>query len=135
MKSSRQRRDEIKARRATRTARRAALEEAAQRKQMEARGVLVNESALAPNNSYGAPEFVRRGYYVDLPFRCKACGKEEVWTATRQKWWYEVAKGFVYSTATLCRACRRKEQARRAEARRVSLEGLARKARGGGKRS
>lgn len=111
------------------------LEEAARRKQMEARGVLVNESALAPNNSYGAPEFVRRGYYVDLPFRCKACGKEEVWTATRQKWWYEVAKGFVYSTATLCRACRRKEQARRAEARRVSLEGLARKARGGGKRS
>jgi len=135
LKSSRQRREEIKARRATRTARRATLEEAARRKQMEARGVLVNVAALAPNNSYGVPEFVRRGYYVDLPFRCKTCGKEGVWTATRQKWWYEVAKGFVYSTATLCHACRRKEQARRAEARRVSLEGLARKARGGRKRS
>jgi hypothetical protein len=53
----------------------------------------------------------------------------------RQKWWYEVGKGLVYSTAVLCHACRRKAQARRAEARRVSLEGRERKARGGGKRS
>jgi hypothetical protein len=135
MKSSRQRRDEIKSRRASRAARRTKLEEAARRRQMEARGVLVNEAALAPNNSYGVPDFVRRGYYVDKPFRCKACAKEEVWTATRQKWWYEVAKGFVYSTAVLCHACRRKDQARRAEARRASLDGLARKARGAGKRS
>ena len=41
----------------------------------------VNEALLAPNNSYGAPDFVRRGYYVDISFRCADCGIEEVWTA------------------------------------------------------
>ena len=93
------------------------------RTKSEKRDVLVNESALAPNNSYGAPKFVYRGYYVDVPFKCKDCGKEEVWTATQQKWWYEVAKGFAYSTAVRCRACRRKEQARKTAARRTSQGG------------
>jgi len=60
-------------------------------------------------------------------FRCADCGKEEVWTGSQQKWWYEIAKGFVYSSAVRCRACRRKERARRDEARRVHLEGIARK--------
>ena len=43
---------------------------------------------------------------MELPISCKEvitsidrfdashCGKEEVWTGTQQKWWYEVAKGF-----------------------------------------
>lgn len=88
------------------------------RKKSARRNVSVNESALKPANSYGAPKFVMRGHYEDAPFRCKACGKDEVWTATQQKWWYEVAKGFIYSTAVRCRTCRRKEQARKAEARR-----------------
>ena len=126
-KSGKQRQAEIKAQRASRAARRGDLERAAERSRLEAQGVLVNEAALAPNNSYGAPDFVRRGHYVDKPFRCKECGKEEVWTATQQKWWYEVAKGYAWSTAVLCRACRRKEGARRAEARHVHLEGVARK--------
>ncbi|HEX5608348.1 MAG TPA: zinc-ribbon domain containing protein, partial [Candidatus Binatia bacterium] len=56
--------------------------------------VPVNAELLAPNNSYGAPDFVTRGYYVDRNFCCIDCGKEEVWTGTQQKWWYEVAKGF-----------------------------------------
>jgi hypothetical protein len=89
--------------------------------------VRVNAAALAPNNSYGAPRFVRRGYYSDEPFRCSGCGADQVWTARQQKWWYEVAKGYVYSTARLCRPCRRREQARRTEARRVHLEGVRRK--------
>jgi putative zinc ribbon protein len=95
----------------------------------EGTGVPVDESALARYNSYGAPKFVYRGYYVDTPFRCKGCNKEEVWTGAQQKWWYEVAKGYVYSTAKLCRSCRRKEQARRAEARRVHLDGVSRRPR------
>jgi len=129
-KSGKQRQAAIKAQRASRAARRGELDRAAERSRLEAQGVLVNEAALAPNNSYGAPEFERRGYYVDMPFRCKQCGKEEVWTATQQKWWYEVAKGYAWSTAVLCRACRPKEGARRAEARRVHLEGVARKKKG-----
>ncbi len=89
--------------------------------------VAVNEALLAPNNSYGAPDFVMRGYYLDRPFKCANCGKEEVWRAAQQKWWYEVAKGFAYSSAKLCHNCRRREQTRKAEARRVHLDGLARK--------
>lgn len=89
--------------------------------------VRVNVAALAPANSYGAPKFVYRGYYEDIPFTCSGCGAAQVWTAWQQKWWYEVAKGYIYSTAKYCRACRRREQARRSGARRVHLEGVARK--------
>ena len=129
MKRGKQRGQQIKAQRSGRAARRGELGAGAQRQQDEAEGVPVNVSALAPNNSYGAPQFVTRGYYLDVAFRCQDCGKQEVWTAAQQKWWYEVAKGYLYSTATRCRSCRRKEQARRREARRVHLEGLARKSR------
>jgi hypothetical protein len=89
--------------------------------------VRVNVQALAPNNSYGVPDFVKRGYYEDVPFVCKICGSKEIWRAAQQKWWYEVAKGYAYSGAKLCRPCRRRERTRRDEARRVHLEGLARK--------
>lgn len=91
--------------------------------------VRVDESALAPSNSYGTPRFVTRGFYVDEPFRCASCAAEQVWTARQQKWWYEVAKGNVESRAKLCRPCRRREQERRREARRTHLEGVARKRR------
>ena len=127
MKSGKQRRVEISARRKKRALKRSAMAKAVELRNTPSRMVPVNEELLAPNNSYGAPAFVRRGYYVDIPFRCADCGKEEVWTGSQQKWWYEIAKGFVYSSAVRCRACRRKEQARRNEARRVHLEGMARK--------
>jgi hypothetical protein len=82
-----------------------------------ARGVAVDFGSLVPNNSYSAPEFMKRGYYVDEPFVCRSCGEPQVWTAEQQKWWYEVAKGDVFSTATQCRACRQRERSRRQEAR------------------
>ena len=87
--------------------------------------VQVNESLLRETNSYGIPDFVERGYYKDRFFKCKDCGKEETWRATQQKWWYEIAKGDVWTTAVRCRPCRKKERARKAEARRVHLEGIA----------
>jgi hypothetical protein len=86
-----------------------------------------NPELLAAYNSYGVPPFVERGYYLDTAFECAACGKQEVWRATQQKWWYEVAKGNVESRAKLCRSCRRAERERRAQARRVHLDGMARK--------
>jgi len=75
----------------------------------------VNIAALAPNKlapyeGLGNPDFIERGYYVDLPFACACCGVEQVWKATQQKWWYEVAKGTLYSTAKYCRVCRRKKK-------------------------
>lgn len=92
--------------------------------------LLVNPANLGPNNSYGVPEFVARGYYVDMTFNCKSCGIAQVWTETQQKWWYESAKGNVWAVAVLCRPCRRRERARRAEAREVHLSGLSAKRKG-----
>ena len=127
MKSGKQRRAELQAKRQARDAK-AGAELLASKAQ---EGVAVNAEKLSPYNSYGRPEFVERGYYVDKDFTCEGCGREEVWTARQQKWWYEVAKGFVYSGAKFCRACRRRERERQTEARRVHLEGLDRKKRGG----
>lgn len=131
MKSGKQKRNDIIAARARRGERRKAIAQVQEFKDAPHRFVPVNEEALALNNSYGAPDFVYRGYYVDRPFCCIDCGKAEVWTGTQQKWWYEVAKGFAYSTAIRCRLCRRKERQRRDDARQAHLEGLARKKRAG----
>lgn len=65
-------------------------------------------SKQAPNNSYSPLLF-----YEDTPFVCVDCGKEEIWTAKQQQWWYEVAKGSIYSGAIRCRACRQARRAKR----------------------
>jgi hypothetical protein len=127
MKSGKQRRAELKTKRKQRKAKQQSLTTRSQPTPRPLGTAPVNEDSLAPYKSYGAPVYVMRGYYQDVAFRCQGCGKEETWTAAQQKWWYEVAKGYVYSTAKLCRPCRKKAQAQRAEARRVHLEGVARK--------
>lgn len=130
MSSNKQKRAQIKEGRISRAAKRAAE---ARRPDPHLPGeVACHPDRLAPDNSYGVPAFVRRGFYVDQPFTCVGCGVEEVWRATQQRWWYEVAKGDVWSTATRCRRCRRVERERKAKARRVHLEGLAAKAARGG---
>ena len=85
--------------------------------------VVADASELAHNNTNSPlPRF-----YVDKVVTCRECGKEEVWPADRQKWWYEVAKGDINTQAVLCRACRKADKDRKAETRRVHLEGVARK--------
>lgn len=85
--------------------------------------VMADQRELAHNNTYGLlPRF-----YVDKLVVCRQCGTEEVWLAERQKGWYEVAKGNINTQAVLCRSCREREKARQEEARRVHLEGLAKK--------
>lgn len=88
---------------------------------------VVNMERLAPNRSLDTPGFVKRGYYEDEPFRCQDCGAPQLWTARQQKWWYEVAQGDVFTNATRCWPCRRRERERREAARRVHLEGLTKK--------
>jgi hypothetical protein len=39
-----------------------------------AHGVAVDPRALSSHNSYSPPDFLERGYYVDKPFVCQACG-------------------------------------------------------------
>ena len=87
----------------------------------------VNIQNLAPDGSYSSPDFVNRGYYIDLPFTCQNCGKEQIWLATQQKWWYEVAKGGVWTKAKLCRPCRLAERRRREEAQQSARNGTEQK--------
>lgn len=43
--------------------------------------VAVNPENLAPYHSYGDPDFVMRGFYLDREFHCRECGRQETWTA------------------------------------------------------
>lgn len=127
MKSNKQRRAEIKARRAKRAAKAAGRKPSKGPREVPGGTAPCNRELLAPVNSYGAPDFVIRGYYQNIEFTCRDCAKQELWRATQQKWWYEVAKGDVWTTATRCNTCRRIERERKTEARRVHLEGVARR--------
>jgi len=87
--------------------------------------VLADHAALAHNNTYDLlPKF-----YVDRAIVCRQCGTAEVWPADRQKWWYEVAKGNINTHAVLCRSCRESRKSQKTEARRIHLEGVAKKRR------
>ena len=137
MKSAKQRRAEIKSVRRLRDEKRAErlkldlVEVRAHYIETAIKGgaVAISKALLAHHNSYGDPEFLIRGTYLPMHFVCADCGKPEIWTAHQQKWWYEAAKGDLFSIATRCRPCRAAERKRKADARRVHLEGLERKLR------
>ena len=57
---------------------------------------------LAHINTYGSlPD-----YYIDRPFTCRDCGKEEIWRAADQQWYYEEANGHIDARAVRCHDCR-----------------------------
>jgi len=59
-------------------------------------------------NTYGTlPDF-----YIDRPFTCRVCGKEEIWKAASQKWYYEEAKGHIDAHAVECHDCRKAKRDR-----------------------
>jgi hypothetical protein len=131
MKSGKQRRIELKAQKQSRAvklnaATKAAEQLAASEWAIANGGLAIDRSAFA-SNIWDEPDFIKCGYYLDRPFTCVGCNSQEIWTAAQQKWWYEEAKGDLYSIAKFCRPCRHQEQARRAEARRIHLEGIAKK--------
>lgn len=119
MKSGKQRKEELKAKRL--------MKQQKEQEKAKSHFPKVNPALLRPNNSYTPPAFVAKGYYEDKSFRCQDCDVQEVWRGTQQKWWYEVMKGDVWTTATRCRSCRRKERERKTEARRIHQEGIAKK--------
>ncbi|HEY6095305.1 MAG TPA: zinc-ribbon domain containing protein [Gallionellaceae bacterium] len=125
MTSGKQRRAAIKAARLRREFRQqAALRETTMPSLLPLHTAAVNPACLAPYNSYGEPDFVNRGYYQDQPFVCVDCGAPGVWSAQRQKWWYEIAKGNVWSCAIRCPTCRARRRAISAEGRRTWMEGM-----------
>lgn len=115
--SGKKRRAAILAARLQREARRLAAAQRPTGALRPASSAPVATELLALQATCGDPEFVRRGYYSDLVFRCADCGIEGVWTAARQKWWYEVAGGDLRSSARRCAQCRARERERKAAAR------------------
>ena len=124
-KSGKQRRAEMRAARQRRLTRQASREAraASPAPWRPSAGVAVDPSRLRPNNSYSVADFVARGYYRDLAFRCIDCGADGVWTAERQRWWYELAAGDIFTTARRCAHCRAVERQRKAAARQSALAG------------
>jgi len=106
VKSGKQRRKEIKEKRLKRAE--ATAESLKNKTYAEARlsplsVVEADHTQLTHNNTYGSfPNF-----YADTPFVCVDCGVTDLWTAKAQKWWYEIAKGSIWSTASRCSSCRK----------------------------
>jgi len=79
----------------------AALDPALQK--LHPSAVPADPAKLQHINTYGAlPE-----HYIDKPFKCRDCGKEEIWRAADQKWYFEQAKGHIDALAVRCHACRK----------------------------
>lgn len=127
MKSGRQRREEMVARRRQRSAADPSLAmkpwltPAATDDNAVPRGALLADPAKLLHSGTLTD---RPRLYRDTTFVCVDCGVEEVWTAFQQKWWYEEAKGQLDTVAKRCRDCRRAERLRRLQARRLQIEGL-----------
>jgi hypothetical protein len=103
MKSGKQKRLEIKERRRKKAHELSRLNVYSTLSNMPPVGAVpADHEQLQHNNTYG----LLPSFYVDKPFVCRDCGAEEVWTAKQQKWWYEIAKGHIDSTAVRCRRCR-----------------------------
>lgn len=84
--------------------------------------VAADHSELVHNNTYGPLPL----FYVDKSFECRDCSAEEVWTAKSQKWWYEVAKGNIDSTAIHCHSCRVKRRKEK-EQQKIHMEEMAKR--------
>jgi hypothetical protein len=121
MKSGKQRREEIKAKRLVRLSAARAPSPFTPTKSVPLGAVAVDLAQLAHNTTWS----LLPSFYIDTPFVCQDCGAHEIWTAKQQKWWYEIAKGRIETRAVRCRPCRLLERARIVEARRVSQTGFA----------
>jgi len=142
MSSNKQKRQQLKLSRAEREAELKRVELLASRRKAELKADS-EKAALLPSLRKGTIIAVDRSkitsraaipeipdYYRDTWFTCKDCGKQELWTAKQQQSWYEEQGGEIESIAVRCHACRRLEKLRRATARKVHLEGLARRRNG-----
>ncbi len=46
-------------------------------------------------------------YFIDRPFTCRGCGKQQVWKAEDQKWYYEDTQHPYFMDPVRCRECRK----------------------------
>ena len=104
MKSNKQKRLEIKAKRLRKAKKLRELDTTKNVKTLPQSAIAANHDELKHNNTYSS--FPK--YYVDVPYICRDCGSEEIWTAKQQKYWFEVIKGNINSYAVRCYKCRKK---------------------------
>ena len=107
MKSGKQRRAELKARRIQRAVR-STIDCFAPVPVLLMGAVAADPEQLRHNNTYGQFPL----FYVDRAFSCRDCNQAQLWTAKQQKWWYEVVHGHIDSRAVRCLACRRARRER-----------------------
>ena len=105
MKSNKQRRAEIKTARLKKS----------QKDKVDVYSYPIPKGAVKANKemlvTVSMPEMVKFPlFYIDKPFKCKECGTVKIWTAKHQKWWYEIIKGSIETTAVLCKSCRLKKK-------------------------
>ena len=109
MKSGKQRRKEIKTKRLKKAEEESGLLKTLSYEKAKLSSLSVVESDLSQlvhNNTCATlPRF-----YIDTAFVCIECGIHDLWTAKSQKWWYEIAKGSIWSTASRCSTCRKKRR-------------------------
>ncbi|WDD99951.1 zinc-ribbon domain containing protein [Thalassomonas actiniarum] len=70
------------------------------------------------DNTYSSPP----DYYYDEEYKCVDCGKNEIWTAEQQKFWYEELGKTINSFAVRCQVCRAHIQALKAQQKRHTEE-------------
>jgi hypothetical protein len=117
MKSNKQRRLEIKAKRRKRA------------EALKARPFTLSRLTILNSLDSDQDQLMHNPYYallpsfyLDKPFKCRDCDKHEVWSAISQKWWYEIAKGYLSSTAIHCKACRIKRRKEKEQQRILMFE-------------
>ena len=121
MKSGKQRRKEIKAKRLGKAKGMVEIDRYDASVRPPAGSVHADHTQLSHVNSHGFLPL----FYVDQPFTCRDCKTNEVWTAKQQKWWFEVAKGSIDSTAIRCSRCRAQKRREKAEQKRRMDEAAA----------
>jgi hypothetical protein len=118
MKSNKQRRIELKAKRLERKMRQARVAKLPTTLAAPSNAIKVNNSLFA--QYWSGPWIANNGFYEDYGFICRDCARPQVWTPAQQQWWYEIAGGNRDSVAVRCRLCRVAERERVAAARAAS---------------
>ncbi|MCW1887815.1 zinc-ribbon domain-containing protein [Luteolibacter flavescens] len=126
MASSRQKREQLAAKKSRKRLKRRQAElteqelrikgEAAARRLIAVDSSKIRSRSVMPSRD--VPLFAGK-YYLDYSFTCIDCRSKQVWTGLQQKWWHEDFGADWERIAVRCRDCRRKERSRRDEARKT----------------
>ncbi len=85
--------------------------------------IAVNPASLIMSSTFAyIPAF-----YQDILFQCVQCDDRQIWTAKAQRWWYEIAQGDIESTAKYCRSCRLKKREQAKISKKIHFSGLVKK--------